>query len=305
MPVTPGGIPTVPFVSVAGFKAHPTYLDLQNLRSGDSVGLDQDQELYNLLTIASSNAEIYCRQPLQGHIQDDTERLRADRYGRLYLHPDHVPARRLVSWGYGSVLGTFNVISTPVYQLEDNRQFIVQIPGGGQIAWTGALQFGAPPSSVELYTTYKYVSGYANTVLSANAVAASAAITVKDPTGIEPGDNLRIWDPGAEEIVTVASSYVPNPVYPSVATAIPLLTGQPASNHTAGAGPAAMSVSGLPPDAYLAVIYLVQDMLQRPGSSGADWPGMKTPAATGKKVKPNSIFQEKAWALLDPYRNVR
>lgn len=45
MPVTPGGIPTVPFVSVAGFKAHPTYLDLQNLRSGDSVGLDQDQEL--------------------------------------------------------------------------------------------------------------------------------------------------------------------------------------------------------------------------------------------------------------------
>lgn len=297
-------IATVPFVSVAGFKAHPTYLDVQNLRSGDSTGIDQDQELYNLLLISTHQAETYCRQPLQAHLQTDSCRLRPDRQGRLYLYPDHDPVRRLVSYQYSSRLGAFSTFLNPPCQIEDGRQIIVEI-GGGNSTWSGALQISAPPSFVDLFVNFSYVAGFANTVLSTNAVAASGSIQVADPTGIEPGDHIRIWDPGTEEILTVSSSYVPNPVYPPVPTTIPLAAGQPLSNHIAGTGPAAVSVSGVPHDMYLAVVYLMQDTLQRPGSSGAEWPGSKQPIATGKKAKPNSIYQEKAWNLLAPYQDVR
>jgi hypothetical protein len=303
MVVTPGGIATVPFVSVAGFKAHPTYLDLQNLRSGDSTGIDQDDELVNLLLMASGVAENYCRQPLQAHIQTDNARQRTDKYGRLYLYPDHAPVRRLLSYGYSATIGQYATTLAPPCIIEDNRQIIVQI-GAGSVAWTGSLQFSPPPQSVELFTTFSYVAGYTNTILSANAVATQSTITVLDPTGAEPGDHLRIWDPGAEEIVTVAGSYAPNPVYPPVATALPLVSPL-LFNNTAGAGPSAMSVSGLPPDAYLANVYLTIDMLQRPGSAGAAWPGMAVPSATAKTEKPNSIFQQKAWDLLKPFRDVR
>lgn len=296
-------VATVPFVSVAGFKAHPTYLDVQNLRSGDSTGIDQDQELYNLLLMATHEAEDYCRQPLQGHINTDTTRLRADRLGRLFLYPDHCPVRRLISYGIGTVIGQYTTYSSPPNQIEDGRQIIVQI-GGGNAAWAGSLQLGTPPMWMDLNTQYTYVAGFFNSVMTADALATATSITVADPTGLEPGDRLRIWEPGKEEIVTVASSYTPNPVYPPVATSIPLASGL-LNAHTAGSGAGALSVSSIPHTIYLAVVYLMQDILQRPGSGGAEWPGAKKPIATGKKIKPNSIYQEKAWALLDPYQDVR
>lgn len=295
---------TVPFVSVAGFKAHPTYLDVQNLRSGDSTGIDQDQELYNLLLMATHEAENYCRQPLQAHMQTDSTRLRPDRLGRLYLYPDHDPVRRLISYQYASRLGQFTTFSNPLCQIEDGRQIIVEA-GGGNSSWTGALQISSPPSFVDLFVNFTYIAGFYNSILAADAVAGSGLITVADPTGIEPGDHIRIWEPGKEEIVTVAMSYSPNPVYPWVQATIPLLTGQPVSTHTAASGTGAVSVSGVPHDVYLAVVYLMQDILQRPGSGGAEWPGAKKPIATGKRIKPNSIYQEKAWGLLDPYMDVR
>jgi hypothetical protein len=300
VPISPGMLAQVPLVSVAGFKAHPTYLDLQNLRSGVATLAAQDSELNNILLQASSIAEgeELVGMPLQAHIQTDTGRTTPDRRGRLFLYPDHKPVRALLSYSYSPQIGSTTTVATPAYRLEDNRQIIVEL-GGAATSWSGSLQLGAPRGGIDLYTDITYVAGYANTILGADAAAAATAVTVKDPTGIYPGDVLRLWDPGVEEQVIVDASYTPIAVYPPAATSIPLVA--PLANaHTAGA-----HISSLPPDAYNAVVYLAIDALARPGSSDPQWPGSKVPAATAKRRKQAARpWFEKAKQLLSTYQDV-
>jgi hypothetical protein len=300
VPISPGMLAQVPLVSVAGFKAHPTYLDLQNLRSGVATLAAQDSELNNILLQASSIAEgeEMVGMPLQAHIQTDSGRATPDRRGRLFLYPDHKPVRALLSYSYSAQIGSQTVVATPAYRLEDNRQIIVEL-GGSATSWSGSLQLGAPRGGIDLYTDITYVAGYANTILGADAAAAAQAVTVRDPTGIYPGDVLRLWDPGVEEQVIVAANYTPIAVYPPAATSIPLVA--PLANaHTAGA-----HISSLPPDAYNAVVYLAIDALARPGSSDPQWPGSKVPAATAKRRKQAARpWFEKAKQLLSTYQDV-
>lgn len=287
----------IPFVTVATFKAHPTFLDLNNLRFGSVVQADQDAELNDCLLMASAYVENFCNQPIQAHIQTDNRRLYADRRGRLFLYPDHSPVRTVLSYSYGSSIGQVTSINTPSCFIEDGRQIIVEL-AGANVSWSGALQFGAPATTQELYTSSTYVAGYANaTVVGAPNVGATS-ITVSNPTGIFASDTLRIWEPGKEESVVVGSGWAGQSTSPFTSAAIPVSA--TAFAHVNGAG-----VTGFDSDLMLATIYLTVDGLQRWGTSSANWPGARVKSATGKKTQDASAWEQKAMRLLLTYRRTR
>lgn len=287
-----------PFVTTAAFKAHPTFLGLSNLRSGDSTPADQDAELLNCLLMGSGMVENFCNQPIQAHVQTDYLRARVDRYGQMKLKADHGPVRTVLSYAWGSRLGNLTTVSAPPCQVEEDTQIVLQ-PGVGNYSWTGALQFGTPPTGFDLFVQPTYVAGYSNGVLTNSPIQGATSITHSNPTGVFAGDTLRIWEPGKEESVVVAPSWAGQNTTPFTSASIPLVSGLQFA-HTAGAG-----VTGFGHELVLATIYMTIDGLQRWGTASSQWPGARVRSATAKRVEEVSMWQQKAQALLLTYRRVR
>lgn len=286
----------IPFCTVATFKAHPTYLDLNNLRFGSSVQADQDAELFNCLLMASAQAENFCNQPIQAHVQTDQSREFIDRWGRLSFHADDGPVRTVLSYGWGSSLGTVNSFANPSFWIENGHQIIIEA-GNSNLSWSGSLQFGTPPS-MELYVTRTYVAGYANAVTVGTSSAGATTLNITNPTGVFAGDTLRIWEPGKEESVTVGAGWAGQNTTPFTSAAIPISATQFA--HAAGVG-----VTGFDQNVMLAVMYFTIDGLQRYGTSSNNWPAAKVKSATGKKAEDASVWQQKAMTALLTYRRAR
>jgi hypothetical protein len=287
---------TIPFVTVASFRAHPTYLDTNNLRSGSSVQADQDAELFNCLLIASAQVENFCNQPIQAHIQTDYDRTFIDRHGRLKHKAEDGPVRLLQSYTYATTLTQVTSVGTPVFRVESDTQIIVE-PAGQNSSWTGALQFNAPATTWELYTSWTYVAGYANTTMASCGLGATS-ITVSNPTGIFAGDILRIWEPGKEESVVVGAGWAGQNTTPFTPVAIPI-------SATAFAHATTSGVTGFDQNLALATMYYAVDGLQRYGTSSANWPGAKVKSATGKKTEDASAWEQKAMRALLTYRRSR
>lgn len=296
VPLAQQNMLTIPFVTVPSFKAHPTYLDLNNLRSGNTNQADQDAELFNCLLMASAQVENFCNQPIQAHIQTDYERGWVDRFGRLKHKAEDGPVRLLQSYTYATALTRVVSVGTPLFFLEADTQIVVELSGQAT-AWSGALQFGAPVTGWELFTSWTYVAGYANATMS-SCLAGATTITVSNPTGIFAGDILRIWEPGKEESVVVGSGWAGQNTSPFTSAAIPVSATQFA--HATGAG-----VTGFDQNLMLATIYYAVDGLQRWGTSSANWPGAKVKAATGKRAEDASAWEQKAMRALLTYRRAR
>lgn len=255
-----------PYVSTAEFTAHPTYLDVDDLRVGDPSQGDQTAELNNVLLMASGMADRYCEQPLAAHVVVQNTRARADRYGNLKIHPDNTPVLSFTSVAYGSTPTALTTLagSSGVW-IEDGRNIVVPLSAGGLGPWSGALQFGSPSAGCELYVQLVYIAGHPATELAVDAVQGATSLTVLDPTGILPGSTYRIWEPGSEEYVTVSTTYIPAVVtIPPTPTAIPLAA-PTMKDHTAG-----MGFSGLPPEAHTAVINFGVAQLLRPDTAKED-----------------------------------
>lgn len=248
---------TLPFVTTAAFKAHPTFLDLNSLRSGDNAAADQDAELFNILLMASNWAADEVKMPLHAHTRTDTGRTFADRRGRLKFHADHTPVRSVSQLAWGVSYSQMQTYNNPTVWREGDETIVYEINGASWSWGPGSLQLGSAPVG-ELYTSMTYVAGYSNSVLVGGPALGAMAVTLSDVTGIQPGDVLRIWEPGVEEAVTVAAGYVPgaSPVTLAAATT---------KNHTAGAG-----VSQLPAEAHLAVIYYGVATLTHPDRQAED-----------------------------------
>lgn len=285
----------LPYVTPAMFRAHPTFLDLNNLRSGDSVLADQDAELNNVLVMASQWADSKIDQQLGAHVNTDSDELRMDKRGRLRIHASDNPVRALTSIAYGPSINSMTTVTNPTYRIEDEGRLIVVEVIGGQWAWSGPLQFGPVGYGVDLYVDTTYVAGYAHTTAVGASTSGATSITVADATGIYPGDTLRIWEPGAEEAVTVASTY-------TAGSTTVTLAGATTKNHADGA-----VVSAIPPDALLAVVNYAVASLMRPDTAAEDAFPDAPPSSTrsADSRKDGSGLVAEAERLLRPYRRVR
>ena len=297
---------TVPYVGLAEFKASPTWLDLQDLVEGGSQTA-QDDELYNQLLKASSWADNFCTQTLHAHVEFESVRSRIDRRGRMFLHPVNNPVRSVVGVAYGTDFQNLAPLANLAQTwVEDARGIIVSaVPWQG--TFSGTLQFGSAPSAGrEVYVQYSYVAGYANTYLTSAATAGQTSLTVADPTGFNPaatsifntsvgGSTARIWDPGNEEAVAVAPSYVTgaNPV---------TLTSGLVNNHAIG-----VQVTEFPADIRQAVTqYACGLLLREDTADDMPFPGSPGPTArrSGSRGVAGGLIDE-AERLLMPYRRVR
>lgn len=242
----------VPHVSVAEFRAAPTLLDTNNLRPGVLTQGAQDAELRNVLLRASAWADNYVSSGgFAAHAVTDRRRGRVDANSVLWLNPSSWPVLNVSSVAWADRPGaTLTAVASPLWWVDDGALVSVD--------FTGVVSVARP------YVEWSYTAGYVSTVLGATATSGATSITVADPTGIVAGAVLRLWDPGVEETVTVASTYV------SGSTTVPL-TAALASTHTvtSGAG-GAVGVSSLPEDVHLAVIMAATALLMRPDSTAED-----------------------------------
>lgn len=273
---------TVPYVTVASFKAYPSLLALGDLNQYSIVQGDQDAELYNLLLLSSQWASaVECDMPLHAHLNVEPARSRISSDGSIRLHAEHFPVRSLsgFSYGYNGAQGQTAVTDLSAQWIEDNANIVLPWGAGLNGAGFAALQFAPPLPSSAVYATWSYVAGYANTVLAATANNGATSITVVDPTGIYPGDVLRIWEPGKEEAVTVGAAYVPG------ATVIPLTTALAYTHTFVDLTPAKqIGVSMMPAPVREAVQKYTIATLLRPTTQAEDpWPGSAPNVSTRKK----------------------
>jgi hypothetical protein len=301
-----------PYVTVAEFKAAPTWLDVDNLIPG-GVQAQQDAELFNVLLRASAWADNFVAQKLGAHTANEQFRGRVDRQGRIIIHPSNIPVRQVTALAFGPTFQNLQPLTdfTQVW-IEDARGIIVSaIPWRG--SWSGSLEFGMVPcDGSEVYVQIQYVAGYASTVLGASVTAGGTSVTVADPTGFQipsttpyglsvtlPGSTARIWDPANEEAVTVAS----------IAGNTLNLTGALLSNHTVSPGPAGqVGISEFPPEIHQAIVSMAVALMMREDVSDEDpfsgspyGPSARRSASGGKA----GGLLDNAYELLEPYRRVR
>lgn len=306
------GLVTQPYVTVAEFRAAPTWLDTDDLVLAGSQ-TQQDAELFNVLLRATHWADGYCNQRLGAHTALEQTRARVDRNGIIYLHPSNVPVRQVTGVAWGSDFKNLTALTdlTQVW-VEDARGIVISmIPLRGSLF--GSLEFGgvSQDSSVPLFVQYQYVAGYAATTLSATASSGSSSITVADPTGLQApsttmfgtlaGSTARIWDAGNEEAIVVASGFTgSNPV--------PLVSAL-ANTHTVAAGPAGqIGVSELPPPVHQAVIAMAVALMYREDVANEEpfggIPFGPSARRSSKGGKAGGLVDH-ACELLEPYKRVR
>lgn len=300
----------IPYVTVAAFRAHPTFMDTLNLRSGDSNAADQDDELNEMLLKASMMADNYLEfgtasgvggrvaGTLSAHSVTENARCRIRRDGTISYHPKHHPVQTVTAFSFGYTTTALTPMTDLTGQwIEDDRQVVMPLSFAAALS---GLQFGTPLVASEVYTTWTYTAGYVNTQLSATATSGATSISVLDATGVVAGSQIRIWDPGHEEIVTIASTY-------TTGLSLPLVS-PIAATHTVSAGAGGqIGVSGLPGDVHLAVILYACALLMRPDTSKEDvFPAARITPNTrkGSEGDDGSGFVEEAERLLENYRRV-
>lgn len=295
-------MPSIPYVSAAAFKAHPTYLDLDDLRSGSASDADQTAELVNLLLMASDWADNRANQNLGAHTVVQNCRARIDRYGNLKIHADSSPVLSVTSVAYGWSPTALTTISPVSAWVEDGRQIVIPLGGAGG-AWSGSLQFGSPAPGGEVFVQLVYVAGWVASQLSAATLAGATTLTVADPTGIVPGGMYRVWEPGSEEDVTVSPSWTPP------AASVPIVPGPVTlASPTVFGHAAAQDFSGMPSDMRLAVTNYAVSALMRPDTAREDsYPDTSLSAGT-RQTDPRqdgSGLVSEAERILSRYQRVR
>lgn len=306
------GYLTQPYVTVAEFKAAPTWMDTQDLVPGGAQ-TQQDAELFNVLLRASHWADNFVGQRLGAHtVQLEQFRSRIDRFGKVILHPSNIPVRQITALAYGpdpQIMSTLTDFSQ--VWIEDARGIVVSaIPFQGNF---NILQFGmVPVTGGEVYVQIQYVAGYASTVLSGTVASGSSSLTVADPTGFQapatlpyglsitlPGSTARIWDPANEEAVTVSA----------INGSTLNLASNTLNTHTVTAGPAGqVGISEMPPEIHQAVISMAVALMLREDVSGED-PFAGTPYGPSARRSAGGGaaggLLDNAYELLEPYRRVR
>lgn len=257
--------PTVhPYVTAAQFSTYPTWLDLDDLVPGGVA--NQQTAVLNDVLLAATQWAINTVEgmPLHAHLDSRNTRARTNAVGRIVVKPAHIPVRQVVSFSYGWDPTAMAPLTLPDSSqwIEDGRSVSYLLNGPGALNFTGPqIQFGRGPGpNWETYVNWTYVAGYANTTLSAAAGVNATSLTLADPTGVLPGDLLRIWDDSntASEAVTVSPTYVPPaPTWPPTPASVPLAS---ATGFAHGVG---VGISDMPRDILQAVVMYGIGLLMR------------------------------------------
>lgn len=186
-------MPVTPYVTAAEFAAHPTYLDLDDLRSGVSDPDAQTAELTNILLSASAWADNECNQLLGAHRVDLSTQGRIDQDGNLIVFPSDRPVLSVAAVSYGATFTRMSTVTTPTARVDKNQTIYIPV---GRITTRGRV-----------YVDITYTAGWVSTLLAADTTAGTTSLTVADPTGIMPGASYRLWEPGREETVTVSPTW--------------------------------------------------------------------------------------------------
>lgn len=304
-PVTPQL--TAGYLTPDQFRAFPTWLDLDNLVPGGVEAL-QDDELADVLLTASRWADNVCENMrLSAHyVQGENQVTRVSGAGRAYLRPRDIPLRAItaISFGWDPAAMTADALPDSSMWVEDGRRVSFRPGGSSGTTFTGpAVQFGARfAPEARVYVSWSYVAGYPVTTMQAVTQGATS-VTLADPTGVLPGDVLRIYDIGFTEALTVAATYVPqNPTVPPTPTAVPLAAGTQFA-HDNGTG-----VTGMPRDILQAVICYTIALLMREDVSAEEpqsafGPAARTSGSGGRGGIAGGLIND-AEVLLAPYRPV-
>ena len=247
---------TVPYLTLAEYKAAPTAIDLDNLVFNSQDPDVQDNELRNVIARASSWMDTYCNQVLGATVETEQQRSRISTDGSIRFHPRFSPIVALTEFNYGYPTNMASLGDCSIAWIEDME---IIIPNANLGNWTsqGPLSFGSyngGPSN-QVFLNYTYVAGYTNTTLASVSAVAATSITVANGTGIVAGQMLTMYDGMNTEIVTVASTYT----YGS--TTVPL-TRALVNAHAIGT-----SVSALPPAIKQAAILITTAFLKVRGDS--------------------------------------
>jgi hypothetical protein len=289
---------TIPYVTVAEFRRHPTFLDTNQLVPAGPQA-QQDAALFTALLTASTWADEHVfghDGTLAAHTRVENARIRPDRQGRLKYHPEHIPVLSVPAIAIGSDPTSQVTVTSPTVWTEQDGRVMVAYLAGAASPGLDRLQFGAPTSwRVEQLVTWTYIAGFPATQLATSASASATAVQVLDATGIGVGSVLRLWTPSLEEAVTVSA----------VAGTTLTLSAGLVHAHTAGD-----SIQGLPATVREAVINKAICELLRPNAATQQQQAKAAVASTSTRKDPARTaggggYHEKACGLLRPFRRVR
>ena len=268
----------VPYLTTQEYQDAPTAVDVSNLISGGPQ--NQLIALQETISRASSWIDQFVTGSAFGTLcatsNIENARVWGNRAGQIIVHPKLWPILEVQAFSY-SVPGASATSSSITPQGNiwiEPQQFIVQ--PNATYGWNTQMggSYGAWPvgiSTQEYLCQWQYVNGFPNTTLSASVAAGAASIHVVSGMGIYPGTQLTLFDTPYDEVVTVASSYVPDSGFLPLASPLTY-------NHNAG-----ISVTNLPTAVKQAAILLTNALVKQRGSGAliASDMGMITQLDTG------------------------
>lgn len=282
------------YVSLAELKNSVTAasLDFSNLIAGGNQN-QQNIALQEAISKASAMVDQYCMGvygTLCATASVENGRYRVSRDREIIVNPNYVPILEVrsfsVGWGPGA-----NLLSIPL--TADNceierEQFVITSTGAlgllnGSLSFAGG--FNGPGSRV--FVQYEYVSGWANSFLSAGSLAGASSIAVVDSTGFYPGQFFTIWDAPNDEYCQVRS------------VSGNTITTQNPTLYAHGAG---VNASTLPQTVKQACIHFVVGIVKQRGAGGLVIGDAGEPVAVTARTETSMEDMVLAYDLLDDFK---
>ena len=255
-----------PYITTTEYINAPTAMDTSNLIAGGNAQV-QLEALQEVIGRASSWIDQFtCGAwgTLAATQNVENGRVWGNRSGQLIVHPKYWPilsvdafsysAVETQVYGYGEMQGGFGLAAasiTPAGNVWiEPQQFVVQ--PSGVVSWNVNSTYGIGPG--QYFCQWTYTNGWPISQLAASVPAGATSITPTTVTGIYPGTSLTLYDMPNDEVIRVASSYVPG------SATVPL-TSPLSYSH-----PATATVTNIPPAIKQAAILLTTAFIKQRGS---------------------------------------
>jgi len=294
-----------PYISVVEYQNAPTAMDISNLIAGGNEQV-QMQALQEVIGRASSWIDQYtCGAwgTLAATQNVENGRVWGNRSGQLVVHPKYWPilsvdafsysAVQTQVYGYGDIQGGFGAAAasiTPAGNIWiEPQQFVVQ--PSGVVTWNVNSTYGIGPG--QYFCQWTYTNGWPISQLAASVSAGATSITPSVVTGIYPGTSLTLYDMPNDEVIQVASSYVPG------TATVPLVSPLSYSH------PATATVTNIPPAIKQAAILLTTAFIKQRGSGAlvVQDIGQVTRTQSGHSQNSGADWDQ-AELLLNPFKQI-